>query len=332
MAKYLKTAFMALLAVFAIFALWAWSAEAFSVIYKVNLPFFVVGAFFFIFSVSLWVISWAIVLKKRIKLPFSGVFLIGWQAVYGALTPVQVGAEALRSLRLKSVYNTPYSVSISASMLAKGIKFMLITLLAAVFLAAFLIAAKYDIFILAGLLSGFLVVLLASLLFLLPFNQKFSKKIILFFRKISKRIKLFEKLEKYFEHYSEYLRTISLRFFIFISVIVFISWAFEFLSLLFAFYSLQVFIPIEAALLLFVVISVLERTPFLPRGIGLVEFASYIYLSMPAFSGATLNAPEIAAVIIVFDIFRLVIPTVLSMASLLMPVKNLQSNQSKIRE
>ncbi|MFH1240303.1 MAG: flippase-like domain-containing protein [Candidatus Diapherotrites archaeon] len=325
MDKYLKTAIVSLIAVFALISLLILyfgglgnsgllgQSELITTISSINPVLGTLGALFFVLSITIWIISWAFVLKKRTNLRFSSVLSAGWRAVYGALTPLQVGAEAMRSLHLKESHNTPYSISVSASLLVKGIKFMLIALTSALFLGMFLLTAKYNLLMLFAMLSGFAVVLFAALLFLLPINKKIGSKMIFQLRKISSKIKIFSKLEKFFESYSDYLSSLSLSFFVFITAVVFLSWVFEFLSLLFAFYSANVFIPVESVIVLFVILSILERTPFLPRGIGIVELAGYIYLSMPSLSMIELSFSEIAVVIIVFDVFRLLIPTLLSM-------------------
>ena len=206
---------------------------------------------------------------------------------------------------------------------------MLIALTSALFLGMFLLTAKYDSVMLFAMLSGFAVVLLASLLFLLPINKIIGSKMISQFRKLSLKIKLFSKLEKFFTSYSDYLNSLSVGFFVFITAVVFLSWVFEFLSLLFAFYSANVLIPVESVIILFVILSILERTPFLPRGIGVVELAGYIYLSMPALSMVELSFSEIAVVIIIFDVFRLLIPTLLSMGFALL-FKSSRINKSTI--
>ena len=345
MDKYIKTAIVSLIAVFAIISLLILyfggleqsggggggdgANSLISIFSGINPVFGSIGALFFVLSITIWIISWFFTLKKRTNLAVSSVISAGWRAVYGALTPIQIGAEALRSIHLKESHNIPYSISVSASLLVKGIKFMLIALTSALFLGMFLLTAEYDSVMLIAILSGFAVVLLAALLFLLPINKTLGSKIISQFRKLSLKMKIFSKLEKFFKSYSDYLNSLSLGFFAFISAVVFLSWVFEFLSLLFAFYSVNVFIPVESVIILFVILSILERTPFLPRGIGIVELAGYIYLSMPALSMAELSFSEIAAVIIIFDVFRLLIPTLLSIGFALL-FKNNRINKSTI--
>ncbi len=341
MDKYIKTAIISLIAVFALISLLiiyfgglnsdplVAQIDILPTLLSINPVFGTIGALFFVLSITIWIISWFLVLKKRTNLRVSSVISAGWRSVYGALTPIQIGAEALRSLHLKESHNISYSISVSASLLVKGIKFMLIALTSAFFLGVFLLTAEYDSLMLFAILSGFAVVCLASLLFLLPINKTLGSKMILQLKKISLKIKFFSKLEKFFTSYSDYLSSLSRSFFVFISAVVFLSWVFEFLSLLFAFYSVNVFIPIESVIILFVIISILERTPFLPRGIGIVELAGYIYLSMPSLSMADLSFVEIAVVIIIFDVFRLLIPTLLSIGFALL-FKSNQINKSTV--
>ena len=68
-------------------------------------------------------------------------------------------------------------------------------------------------------------------------------------------------------------------------------------------------------LMLFTILAILERVPFLPKGIGIVEIFGILFLSMESIMIVPLSIQQIVAVIIFFDLMRLVIPTFLSMAT-----------------
>ena len=314
MENHLKSALLLLILVFAVFGVMGLVTNASSSLTAINPVFFALAAVFFILSVFIWVISWAVLIKKHLNLPIPRVFWVGISAVYGALTPVQIGAEALRSLRLKSLFGVSYSDSVAASMIVKGVKFLIIALAAGAVLSLLFTSVELELPLLLGLISGFLVVAVAALLFLLPLNAGMGLKISHFFGMLSERLKFFSLLEKYFISYSNYLKKISVKFFILTFALAFLSWGFEFLALQFSFFSLNVFIPLHSILFLFVLVSILERTPFLPRGIGLVEVAGYAYLSFPLISSVELLPEQIGAVLIVFGIARLVVPTIFSIA------------------
>ena len=65
----------------------------------------------------------------------------------------------------------------------------------------------------------------------------------------------------------------------------------------------------------FSILSILERTPFLPRGIGVVELAGFVFLSIDSFTLTPLSTGQIATVIIIFDVVRLFVPTIASLAA-----------------
>jgi len=220
---------------------------------------------------------------------------------------LQLGTEALRALLLKRLAGISYSESIAASMIVKGLKFAIIGILAAIVLVFFFFSEQ-GLFLRIALISGFCIILLAACLFLLPMNKKIGLKISGFFGKLSRFHKKFLLAQKYFEGYANYLEETQKKLILLTGLFCFVSLLFEFLALLFSFASAGAFIAIESMLVLFVIINILERTPFLPRGIGLVEAVSLVFVS----SASAISMEKTAAAIIIFDIARLVVPTVLS--------------------
>jgi len=135
----------------------------------------------------------------------------------------------------------------------------------------------------------------------------------LLFKKLSAFFGPFARLQKYFEQYSLYLKNTRKSTLGIVLVLALISISLEFAALFFSFLSANVSIPIYSALVLFSILSIVERTPFLPRGIGVFEAVGLIFLSMESFTGMNLAPGQIAAVIILFDAMRLLIPTIASL-------------------
>jgi len=280
---------------------------------KIDWFFFIIACFLFLFSVFVWLISWAYLIKKKSSVSYQNLFIVGFSSLYGALTPVQFGSEALRSIKLKSFFKIPYNESISSSMIVKGTKFTILAIFFLFILIFFLSKAELDSTMFFALLSGFFVIAIAILFFVLPLSRRCGLLIASFFKLLSKNIPLFASFERFFIAYSKNLRNLTLNSFLLVLFISIFSYAFEFFAFQFSFFSIGVNIDFVPLLVLFVTISVLERTPFLPRGIGLVEFVGLTFLSVPWFVNETLTLPEIGAVLIVFDFVRLVIPTVFSL-------------------
>ena len=324
MQKYLKYSLILFILIFVALAVMAIVTDATDVIIQANPFFLAIACAFFIISIVFWIIPWVFLLKRNKMVPLATSVIMGFSCVYGALTPIQVGAEALRSIKAKELFKVSYSESISAAMVVKGMKFFLLAILASIVLVAILLETELSIFLFLGLLSGFIVIVLAAALFLLPLNKKIGLGISIFFAKLGKIIKPLGVLERYFCKYSIYLEQISMKKFLFVLLLAGLSFVFEFFALYFTFISLGVFIAIFPLSVLFVIISILERTPVLPRGVGLVEAAGFIFLSLPEFSMVELSTAEVAAILVLFDVVRLLIPTIISLIVSTIPLKNEQ--------
>lgn len=315
MNSYLKKAFIYLVLATAIFGAIVILTEAQQTLALVRPTQFVLASAFFLSGILVWVVSWAYLIKRKQAIPYTKLVVVGFSSVFGALTPIQLGAEALRSLKLKKQFNVSYTESVSASMVVKGTKFLLLALFASFILFSFLLESLsgFEPLLFLGFASGFLVVVLASLLFLLPLKKSFGRRIAKAFFNLAKYHALFGRLGGFFENYSLYLSQTRKKDYLVIFFLSLASWLFEFLALQYSFLALNVNLPFLSALVMLVLVSILERTPFLPRGLGLVEIVSYNYLAFPAFSGAPgLTVSVIGAVLIVYGVVRLVIPTLLS--------------------
>ncbi len=313
MNKYLKGSIIFLILLFALLGIVVALTNALPTLNKINGNFFVLATLFFLISVFLWIISWAYLIRKHAPIPYIKLIAVGFGSLYGALTPIQLGSEALRSINLKQFFKVGYLDSVSASMIAKGAKFSILAIITAIVFLLFLIDTKMDPVLFLGFFSGFSVVILACILFLLPLKKNVGLKISSFFLFLAGYVKAFSKLSDFFTNYSVYLKKTERRSFLIVFALAFFSWIFEFLALQFSFYALNIPLMLHSLLIFMVLVSVLERTPFLPRGIGLVEFVGYHFLAFPQLiAGTTLTIGEIGAALIVYDIVRLVIPTILS--------------------
>lgn len=313
MQRHVKNAFVLLIAFFALLAMLGFFTGAFDSLKQANPALFALGAISFIASIFIWLVAWASLIKSR-KQGFGKNLLLGFACVFAALTPIQIGADTLRSVKMKEHFSVSYTESIAASMVVKGIKFLIIALVASLAFLTALTSQDLSLWIKTAMVSGFAVVLMAALLFLLPIKQSIGQKIALLFKKLSLFLKPAARLQVYFQNYSLYLHSLPKRTIAIVFILAVLSIAFEFIALLFSFLSAGVAIPILSALMLFSILEILERTPFLPRGIGVFEAVGIIFLSTESFTAGYLGPGQIATVIILFDGMRLLIPTIASLA------------------
>jgi uncharacterized protein (TIRG00374 family) len=327
--EYLRKAVIFLIIVAAVISLTVTLTEAQGELQKLNFSFLALSAALFLASILVWIYSWAYLIKKRARLSYKNLLKIGFSSIYGALTPVQLGAEALRSIQLKHYFKVSYSESVSASMVVKGLKFLVLLIAAFFVMSVSFSDVSMEPAVLFAFFSGFAVVALAVCAFLLPLKKSFGLSIAEFFSKLSKFIRQFSALSEFFKSYSQYLEktTISALFATFI--LACLSFLLEFLALDFAFASAGVFIGLKALMVLMILISILERTPFLPRGVGIVEIVAFNFLSLPIFASSQLSAAQIGAAIIAFDAVRLVIPTITSFLCLGIFSKSLKKASQK---
>ena len=312
MNKYLRNAVISLIILFALFGALAGATGALTVLGRADLFLLAWACLFSIGSIVIWVISWAYLVRKRHNVPYSKLAEIGFSSVYGALTPIQLGAEALRSILLKNRHNVPYSDSISASMVAKGAKFLVILIAALIVFFLFLCTMPMGIALLIAFLSGFAVIALAVLVFLAPFNKALAGIITSCIEKLSGRISFISPLHRLTCRYVSYLSETKSSFLLILALSL-VSWALEVLALQFSFLALGISLYLRPLLILAALASILERAPFLPRGIGAVEFVgAYVLFYIPNMAPQQFSLGEIAAVLILFDVVRLVVPTILS--------------------
>lgn len=310
--KYVKTSIFFVVLFFALYSLFVFFTGSIDTLFSANVFFVVLALVSFLFSIFFWVVSWGFFIRKHASISYKQIILVGFSCVYGSLTPIQVGTEALRSFRAKSFFSVAYSKSISASFLVKGLKFLVIAIFSFVSLFFLLFFVEVDFLIFVGLLSGFIIIWLATFIFLIPLNKTVSNKLSKFFSFLSLKISFFKKVDSSFRNYSKHFVSVSKKELVYILFLSIVSWFLEFFALWFCFFAFSLYIDFFSVLLLFVLFSILERAPFLPRGIGLVETLGYFFLSSAVF-GFSFSIPLVASVLFLFGFVRLIFPTIFSL-------------------
>lgn len=305
----IKKALILLILFIAVFIVIVIVTDSFNVLKHANFVIIFASASAFLASVFMWLLSWAWVIKKDYDISYAGLLLIGFSSMFASLTPMQLGTDALRALLLKEIYKVPFSRGISASMFVKGLKFLTL-LIVSLFTVLFLIInANISPILLLFIFSGLFVIFIATALFLFPLSKIAAFFISGILTKLANRIHVLEGATSFFIQYSDYLKGRALHT-LFLLFLCSVSWFFEFLAFSLSFSALNIFLPIPSFILLFVVVAILERVPFLPRGLFVVETASYLLLST-SFAG-NLSQGQIVSFLAIFDFVRIVVPVILS--------------------
>ena len=301
-----KAILISLIALVLLIAL-AFQAEAFPLLIKTNLVLLIVALTSYFFSIFIWIYGWYYAMKKNVSISFEKIALIGFTAMLGIVTPMQLGNEMLRSYLLKKYFNVSNTISLGASFIIKALKLSMLALLGLIIIVLFSFQTKLLPYQSIALISGFAAITLFSLLFLFPSN--------ILAKKLLPKIKITNKLSSFLINYQAALKKISRKEFFMLLLFSFGSWFFEFFSLLFVFIASGHPMPFLSVLVLFILIALLERTPFVPKGIGLVETASVIFLTNPWLSQANYSIQSVALIIILFSFIRIVFPMIIGLAA-----------------
>ena len=300
----------------------AFNAQA--VLFQANLAYFLLSAALFLSSIAIWVYSWGYVIRKsNSSISWKDIFRAGFASMHGALAPMQLGAEALRSIQLKQSTSLPLKESIASSAVVKGSKFLVTGIAALVAFALlvlqyaywdellwFTVRGQLDALLFYSLLGGFLVILSAIALFLIPFRKNGFQSAIRWLNGRGKPIPFSSTISTFLQSYENQSKRLAKPTIAFVMLLSALSWTLELAALYFAFASLNAFIEWNTLLSLAVLISVLEKAPFTPRGLGLVELVSFQFLAY--YPSTPLNSAQIVAVLVLFGVVRVVVPTLLS--------------------
>ena len=310
--RYIKIGIFLLAIVFFIVGLGAITG-AYEILSQTNLSYFTLAVLLYLGSIFVWIFSWIYILKLEVPhVSNKGLLGIGFGSVCGAITPLQIGSDAMRVLFARQFYKINAKKTLGACLFAKGLKFGVLAAFSILVLVWLLFTTTLSIFAIMSLVFGFLVIILAVLFFLGPAERSVGNKLARFFNFLSRRIRRLAWLRDFFNEYSmTFSRITSLDFF-FVFILTLISWFAEFFAIVLSFMSVGIELPLISFFVLVIVIGILEKVPIVPRGIGLVEFAGYILLASPILIGTTIGLAQIGAALVIFDIVRLFIPSALS--------------------
>jgi len=294
--------FLIVIAFLALFAFFTNSAE---LLLKANRLFLLSAIISYLISIIIWIFAWGILIRKEKKINFGRLFKIGFASIVGSFTPIQLGVEALRILHLKKL-GIGIKNAVGASMLVKGAKFAIILLLAIIFSQP-LLNSPYFVWI----VNGLVVIFMATLLFLLPLVPDLGYLLAGIIGILSniKYLNFLKKLREYFLFYIDYLKGSKKSITVAIFFLAAFSWAFEVISLACSFLSVNLILDISTIIYTSALISILERIPFLPRGVGLLELICFYFLG-----AMQLNVSQIGAALIIFAFARLIFPVLLAIA------------------
>jgi uncharacterized protein (TIRG00374 family) len=301
--------FFVLLFVSALIAALIAFTNSMDILLSASLWFFLLACIAFLLSIAVWVFAWSFLVHVHAEVSFSKLFVIGFASLFASLTPIQLGAEAFRCLKAKEHLGVRYSLSLSCSMVVKGLKFLMLTLLASVVLASMLFTGTLSGIMLLGVISGFLIVLLAAFVFLMPFHRALGRHMLKLAHKLFARVRYLKVLPEFFDNYAAFISKLPRHLTLLSAVMAFVSLMLEALALFFVFDALNISFSPTVILMLFVLVSLLDRTPVLPRGVGIVEITSFFFLSLASFR---LSAAQAGAIIVLYDLARLIVPVVVS--------------------
>lgn len=317
--------------VFAVLGIIHTVSNAGSVLLTVDPFFFILSAILYLISIFFWILSLSYLTKKELpSVSMKELIVLGWSCIFGTLTPLQVGTEAMRAIQFKRYYEMSYFKALFIGLFVKAAKFFEITILGVILLAYFLSTGILEPIFLLLYFSGLIMMLLVSLAFLLPFfpiGAKFVENVSNYFLKLWKKLNQFS---GFFVEYSVFIRTWTLKDILHTFFLGAISWGFEFLSVIVAFSAVHISADLGFLIFLYVSLAIVERVPFIPRGIGAVELVAFNILLLYSSSINNFSIPQIGAFLIIYDVIRLAIPTLSGMAAyfLFQPTHKQQDKQT----
>ncbi|MCX8190100.1 MAG: flippase-like domain-containing protein [Candidatus Diapherotrites archaeon] len=306
--KAFQKAIIALLFLIAFFAVLLKLSGSFQEIKNANLFLILLSSLSFILSALVWAFAWAFVLRKEHSLSYRNASFLGISSMFASFTPMQLGNDALRAFLLKEYFGVPLYKGIGASMVIKGIKFLTLAFFSLVALLSIPFQAL-GAALLLSFMVGLLVIAISAAILLLPISRRLNNKIRKFFMALSLKFKVFSSLDYLLSEYSYFLGDkIALLPKVFAFCIA--AFTFEFLCFAFSAFSVGLYLEFSMLLLIFFAISLLERVPFAPRGFGLVETATYLFLSRSPFG---FSQAKLVSFIAIFDFSRIILPTAVSL-------------------
>jgi len=283
---------------------------------SINIPWALISVILFSTSLSVWTSVWVFFLRRACLLPQKEIrevpdshtmpgiskegppsnvqaFALSMASLSGLLTPMNIGTDILRSLFGRRYLGVPLSLTATASVLTRIYKLQ-VTLFLTIF-AAVLFARAQKFYLNALIAAAAGSVLLLILLYSMTMNCA---------RRISQRLKIGD-LAAPIKVVKGKLN-LTKRSFIYLMMIL--QFVLEWLALHACFLALKLRIPLITSFILYVLLYILSRTPFVPQGLGVVEAGGYAVLKTMKVSAA-----QIGALLVVWGFLRIFIPLVLSM-------------------
>jgi len=312
MQKYVRKLIVPLILLFVLWGFLGITTEISTIVYQIDIFSVIAAAVFYILSIILWLFGWAYLINKQNKTPFRSLVLSGFSSVYGSFTPLQIGTEYLRAINNKNFLGVRYSETLSASMVARGSKFLLLGLGAViVFITLFQTANELFLWVYT---AGMGIVLLLAVIFLLPLYPKLGRKFSKLIEKFLPKNSITSHVTNYFYNYSSYLGKVKPAGIFLVLILTVVQLYFELLAIDFSLRAFGVILPFAALFSFLVIVSILQRVPFLPMGVGLVELAGLYFLSVPELTlGTVIDNVTIAGTLIVYGFARILIPVLLSL-------------------
>jgi len=280
---------------------------------SVDLSYFALSSFCMLFSIALWAVSWNHVMRAFAGTPYKNAVVLSFCAFYGSLTPMQIGTDAVRSFLSKKFLLIPAKKAFSASLITKMMKFFLLVIAAG--FSIVVLELKSPVFgqSFFTLIVGFSVILFAALVFYgLQWNS-FGRRVARLLDIATPFLSRFGfSFKSLFLTYSTMYSEMVLNRKIIAFFLVFLSLLFEYLAVYFAFSALFMEVSFFDIFLFATIVNILSRVPWLPQGILLVEATGYVFLTSPSF--AALEPVQVGSVIVLWDIVRLAVPLLVSLA------------------
>jgi len=269
-------------------------------IFQLDPTLFVVSFACYFLSIVFWILAWGYLIKER----FIPSLRLNMKALLGVFAPFGLGGDAIRTYLAKTEKIEPER-ALSASFVIKFYKFILMFLF--LLLAIYLLATNSVDFSknIAIFISMIFMVIGGAIVVFLLRLPSFTK---LLYR-ILNRVFIF----KFNEQLNRHFLGIKPKDAVIIFSLLLVSTFLEIAAVYFAFAAIGQGLLLPHVLIFSSVASSLALVTITPQGMGFVEAGGYFVLSIGYFS---LAKPVIGSFLIVWNIIRIWIPSLIGLFSL----------------
>ncbi len=266
---------------------------------NLDVNYLVLASIVFLLNILLWILAWAYLIRShRRDLSYGILLKAGLGAVWGILTPLNIGTDVLRAVLLKK-YGVKSRTSLSCSFVAKLIKFVIIAISA--ILALFLVHSNIPKDIFYALLIGLAVVIIPIIFLHMIISEKVYKRL--------EMIPIWgKKLMEISEKFSEVYKNMSIKDLAVVSILLTLSWIMEYLTMYFCFEAFSVSISLVQLFLFATLLYLLSKIPWLPQGVGLVEPIGILLISTQTIVTTPVSIAQIGSILVLWDITRIWVP------------------------